>query len=51
MHWCRTRGLAARPLHMLGYGDEEEGGVAEAARLPAGPDETTVAAGPTGDSS
>ena len=42
---------AARPLHMLGYGDEEEGGAAEAARLPAGPDETTVAAGPTGDSS
>src|SRR5215217_2030544 len=52
VHWCRTRGLAARPLHMLGYGDEEEGGVAEAARLPAGPDETTVdAAGHTGDSS
>jgi putative mRNA 3-end processing factor len=51
VHWCRTRGLAARPLHMLGYGDEEEGGAAEAARLPAGPDETTVAAGHTGDSS
>src|SRR3954452_20129746 len=51
VHWCRTRGLAARPLHMLGYGDEEEGGAAEAARLPAGPDETTGAAGHTGDSS
>jgi putative mRNA 3-end processing factor len=51
VHWCRTRGLKARPLHMLGYGDEEEGGAAEAARLPAGPDETTVdAAGHKGDS-
>lgn len=24
VHWCGTQGLAARPLHMLGYGDEEE---------------------------
>ena len=23
VHWCGTRGLAARPLHMVGYGDEE----------------------------
>ena len=23
VHWCGTRGLAARPLHMIGYGDEE----------------------------
>jgi putative mRNA 3-end processing factor len=23
VHWCGTRGLAARPLNMLGYGDEE----------------------------
>jgi putative mRNA 3-end processing factor len=23
VHWCRTRGLGARPLHMVGYGDEE----------------------------
>jgi putative mRNA 3-end processing factor len=23
VHWCGTRGLAARPLHMLGYGDED----------------------------
>jgi putative mRNA 3-end processing factor len=28
VHWCRTRGLAARPLRMVGYGDEE--GEAEA---------------------
>ena len=24
VHWCETRGLAARPLHMIGYGEEEE---------------------------
>ncbi|HEX8663487.1 MAG TPA: ligase-associated DNA damage response exonuclease [Beijerinckiaceae bacterium] len=24
VHWCGTQGLKARPLHMLGYGDEEE---------------------------
>jgi putative mRNA 3-end processing factor len=24
VHWCVTQGLKARPLHMLGYGDEEE---------------------------
>jgi putative mRNA 3-end processing factor len=23
VHWCRTRGLAARPLRMVGYGDED----------------------------
>jgi putative mRNA 3-end processing factor len=23
VHWCRTRGLAARPLHMVGYGEED----------------------------
>jgi putative mRNA 3-end processing factor len=23
VHWCRTRGIQARPLHLLGYGDEE----------------------------
>jgi putative mRNA 3-end processing factor len=23
VHWCRTRGLAAQPLHMVGYGDED----------------------------
>ncbi len=25
VHWCFSQGIAARPLHMLGYGDEEEG--------------------------
>ena len=24
VHWCRSRGLRARPLHMIGYGDEGE---------------------------
>ncbi len=24
VHWCRTIGLEARPLHMIGYGDEGE---------------------------
>jgi putative mRNA 3-end processing factor len=23
VHWCRTQGLAARPLHMIGYGEED----------------------------
>jgi putative mRNA 3-end processing factor len=24
VHWCQTKGLAARPLDLVGYGDEEE---------------------------
>jgi len=24
VHWCKTQGLAARPLDLIGYGDEEE---------------------------
>ena len=24
VHWCVTRGVRAKPLHMLGYGDEGE---------------------------
>ena len=24
VHWCTTHGIRARPLHMLGYGDEGE---------------------------
>ena len=24
VHWCRQRGLKARPLDIVGYGDEEE---------------------------
>ncbi len=23
VHWCRRRGLAAQPLHMIGYGEED----------------------------
>src|SRR4030095_14344355 len=25
VHWCQTKGLAARPLDLVGYGDEDEG--------------------------
>ena len=24
VHWCTTRGLKARPLDIVGYGDEDE---------------------------
>jgi putative mRNA 3-end processing factor len=24
VHWCKTRGLQAQPLDLVGYGDEEE---------------------------
>jgi putative mRNA 3-end processing factor len=24
VHWCQTKGLTARPLDLVGYGDEEE---------------------------
>ena len=23
VHWCQTRGLVARPLHLVGYDEEE----------------------------
>jgi putative mRNA 3-end processing factor len=26
VHWCATQGLKARPLDIVGYGDEDEGG-------------------------
>jgi putative mRNA 3-end processing factor len=35
VHWCTTRGLAARPLRIVGYGDEDEGEAAAAAAEPA----------------
>ena len=25
VHWCKSKGLAARPLDLVGYGDEDEG--------------------------
>jgi putative mRNA 3-end processing factor len=32
VHWCKTQGLAARPLDLVGYGDEDEAdGVTETA--------------------
>ncbi len=24
VHWCKSKGLAARPLDLVGYGDEDE---------------------------
>src|SRR6202046_882185 len=30
VHWCKTQGLAARPLDLVGYGDEDEGDAAPA---------------------
>jgi putative mRNA 3-end processing factor len=29
VHWCTTRGLKARPLDIVGYGDEDDGGAEE----------------------
>jgi putative mRNA 3-end processing factor len=36
VHWCTTHGIRARPLHMLGYGDEGEAEEAPAAGAEAG---------------
>jgi putative mRNA 3-end processing factor len=36
VHWCLTNGIRARPLHMLGYGDEGE--VEEPSHPPSGPE-------------
>ena len=30
VHWCGTMGIKARPLHLVGYGDEEEEAQAQA---------------------
>jgi putative mRNA 3-end processing factor len=35
VHWCVSNGIAAKPLHMLGYGDEEEAALAGASDAPA----------------
>ena len=31
VHWCGTRGLKARPLDIVGYGDEDEEGLSSGA--------------------
>jgi len=31
VHWCTRKGLAARPLHIVGYGDEEDEGAGDVA--------------------
>ncbi len=28
VHWCQTKGLKARPLDIVGYGDEDEADIA-----------------------
>ena len=33
VHWCDTRGLKARPLRFVGYGEEDEGEGAEIAAV------------------
>ncbi|MFL9825303.1 ligase-associated DNA damage response exonuclease [Rhodoplanes sp. SY1] len=42
VHWCGTQGLRARPLHLVGYGDEEEVEIIESAT--AAPDQDGTAA-------
>ncbi|MCP4635534.1 MAG: DNA ligase-associated DEXH box helicase, partial [Methyloversatilis sp.] len=31
VHWCQSKGLKARPLDLVGYGDEDEGAAPEEA--------------------
>jgi putative mRNA 3-end processing factor len=40
VHWCVTQGLRAKPLHILGYGDEGEGDDANASPRTRGEAET-----------
>lgn len=35
VHWCLSRGIRSKPLHMLGYGDEEGEGQADEVPEPA----------------
>jgi putative mRNA 3-end processing factor len=44
VHWCMTRGLRARPLDIVGYGEEDEDGLA-----PAGDGTPDKAAAPAGE--
>ena len=37
VHWCTTKGLAARPLDLVGYGDEDEGEAGSGERRPRTP--------------
>jgi putative mRNA 3-end processing factor len=37
VHWCRSKGLRARPLDIVGYGEEEEADVIEPDSAPAVP--------------
>jgi putative mRNA 3-end processing factor len=56
VHWCRTKGIDARPLHLLGYGDEGEAEDPSPSSPPAGevsakPTEGGGAEGTAADSS
>ena len=42
VHWCTLRGLAARPLGMVGYGDEDEEVVIPGRAGGAGPESMTT---------
>jgi putative mRNA 3-end processing factor len=44
VHWCKTRGRAARPLDLVGYGDEDEGEAASVSE-----DATTASGDAEGD--
>jgi putative mRNA 3-end processing factor len=35
VHWCETQGLRARPLRLVGYGEEEEGDAVDSSPSPA----------------
>jgi putative mRNA 3-end processing factor len=42
VHWCTMRGLEARPLGMVGYGDEDEGAVIPGASEASSPESITT---------
>src|SRR5215213_7713148 len=41
VHWCGTQGIRARPLHLLGYGDEGEAETEEVSSPQAAQEETS----------
>src|SRR5579883_1445003 len=45
VHWCKSKGLAARPLDLVGYGDEDEGEPQPKVRESEGTDEDASAKG------
>lgn len=45
VHWCKTQGLSARPLHLVGYGEEEESSAAVPGEAEGRDSESSVASG------